>query len=270
MYPSPLKQKLRQGELVLGTYLPAFNAAIATQSARTGVDFLWIDTEHMPFGAESLETVPVLVRNQGVAPVIRVAWNDPHLIKKAMDVGAVAIMVPQVNTAAEAARAVQSTFYPPLGQRGIAPYWPLVAGENWSNVVRTANDETALLIQIESVEAFQNLEAIAAVPGVDGLVVGPTDLSASVGKITDIQSDEVQRIMEEIPRRLAGSGLVIGTILGDVAEIQQKYRWGYRFLAIGSPLNYGLAVVAEHVKTLRADPRGDQDPIAHGEPLPKS
>ncbi len=137
----------------------------------------------------------MLARNQGVAPVIRVAWNDPHLIKKAMDVGAVAIMVPQVNTADEAARAVQYTFYPPLGPRGIAPYWPLVAGEDWSNVVRTAHDETVLLIQIESVEAYHNLEAIAAVPGVDGLVVGPMDLSASLGKITDVQSAEVRRIV---------------------------------------------------------------------------
>lgn len=257
MYPHPFKQKLKAGELLLGTYLPAFSPAITTQTSRTGVDFLWVDTEHMPFGAEALETAPVLARNQGVAPVIRVAWNDPHLIKKAMDVGAVAIMVPQVNTAEEAARAVQYTFYPPLGQRGIAPYWPLVAGEDWSNVVRTANDETVLLIQIESVEAYHNLEAIAAVPGVDGLVVGPMDLSASLGKITDVQSTEVQRIMEDIPRRLAGSGVAIGTVLSDVREIQEKYRWGYRLLTVGTPLSYGLGVLAQHVRTLRANPGGE-------------
>lgn len=256
MYPHPLKKKLKAGELVIGAYLPAFTAAIATQTAQTGVDFLWIDTEHMPFGAESLETVPVLVRNQGVAPVIRVAWNDPHLIKKAMDVGAAAIMVPQVNTPEEAARAVQYTFYPPLGQRGINPYWPQVAGEEWSKVVRTANEETVLLLQIESVEAYQNLEAIAAVPGVDGLVVGPLDLSASVGKITEVHSAEVQEIMKDIPRRLAGSGVAIGTVLNDVSEIQEKFRWGYRFLTLGSPMYYGLDVVVQHVETLRTNPSG--------------
>lgn len=87
-----------------------------------------------------------------------------------------------------------------------------------------------LLIQIESIEAYHNLEAIAAVPGVDGLVVGPMDLSASLGKITDVQSAEVRRIMEDIPRRLAGSGVAIGTVLSDVRDIQEKYRWGYRLL----------------------------------------
>jgi len=183
-----MKRKIKAGELVLGTGLPAFTPAFATQTARTGVDFLWIDTEHSPFGAESLEAVPVLVRNQGVAPMIRVAWNDPHLIKKAMDVGASAIMVPQVNTAEEAARAVQYTFYPPIGQRGISPHWPHVAGRDWFETIRTANDETVLIVQIESVEAYRNLEAIAAVPGIDVLLVGPMDLSASLGKITDMPS----------------------------------------------------------------------------------
>lgn len=256
MYPNPLKQKIKAGQLVLGTGLPVFTPSVATQTAQTGVDFLWIDTEHSPYGAETLEAVPVLVRNQGVAPMIRVAWNDPHLIKKAMDVGAVAIMVPQVNTAEEAARAVQYTFYPPLGQRGISPHWPQIAGENWLNVIRTANEETVLIVQIESVQAYENLDAIAAVPGIDVLLVGPMDLSASVGKITDMQSKEVQSIMEEIPRRLAGSGVMIGTTLTDVSEIQQKYRWGYRFLNVGSPLGYGLSAVKQHVHTLRTNPTG--------------
>jgi 2-keto-3-deoxy-L-rhamnonate aldolase RhmA len=89
------------------------------------------------------------------------------------------------------------------------------------------------------------------------LLVGPMDLSASLGKITEMQSPEVQRIMEDIPRRLAGSGIMIGTTLTDVSEIQQKYRWGYRFLNIGNPMHYGLGVVAGHVQTLRGDPRGD-------------
>jgi 2-keto-3-deoxy-L-rhamnonate aldolase RhmA len=256
MYPNPLKQKIKAGQLVLGTGLPVFTPAVATQTARTGVDFLWIDTEHSPYGAESLEAVPVLVRNQGVAPMIRVAWNDPHLIKKAMDVGASAIMVPQVNTAEEAARAVQYTFYPPIGQRGISPHWPLVAGQDWISTIRSANDETVLIVQIESVQAYENLEAIAAVPGIDVLLVGPMDLSASVGKIADMQCPEVQSIMEEIPRRLAGSGIMIGTTLTDVSEIQQKYRWGYRFLNIGSPLGYGLNVVRQHVETMRTNPEG--------------
>ena len=252
MYPNPLKQKLQSGQLVLGSGLSAFVSHVATLTCQTGIDFLWIDTEHSPLGAESLDAIPVLVRNQGVAPMIRVAWNDPHLIKKAYDVGAVAVMVPQVNTAEEAARAVEYAHYPPLGQRGISPHWPLIAGEDWGNVIRTANDETVLILQIESVQAYENLDAIAAVPGIDVLLVGPMDLSASLGLITQTGSSAVQEIMQEIPRRLQGSGIVVGTTLEDVTELQQKIDWGYRFLNVGSPLGYGLGALRQHVKTLRA------------------
>ncbi|MEZ4614645.1 MAG: aldolase/citrate lyase family protein [Caldilineaceae bacterium] len=104
MYPNPLKQKLKAGELVLGTALPVFSSMVTTMTCRTGIDFLWIDTEHSSNDVESLDAIPVLARNQGVAPMVRVAWNDPHLIKKAYDIGAVAVMVPQVNTAEEAVR----------------------------------------------------------------------------------------------------------------------------------------------------------------------
>jgi 4-hydroxy-2-oxoheptanedioate aldolase len=252
MYPTPLKQKLKSGNLVLGTALPALANHVATLTAKTDIDFLWIDTEHWPYGVESLGAIPVLIRQQGVAPLIRVAWNDPALIKKAMDVGAVAVMVPQVDTPEEAALAVQHAYYPPLGQRGVSPTWPLIAGEDWANVIRTANEETVLVLQIESVEAYENLEAIARVPGIDVLFVGPTDLAASMGMIMQNNAPEVQAIMREIPRRLQGSGIAVGTTLESITEIQEKLDWGYNFMNVGSPLGYGLQTLAGHLKTLRS------------------
>lgn len=153
---------------------------------------------------ETLDVIPTLVRNQGVAPMIRVAWNDPALIKKAYDVGAVAVMVPQVNTTEEAARHVRCPRYPPARQRGVFASWPIVAGEDWINVIQTANDETVLILQIESVQAYENLESIAKVPGIDVLLVGPMDLSASLGLITQMSSPQVQSIMKEIPAPLRG------------------------------------------------------------------
>lgn len=251
MYPNPLKKKLQNGELVLGSALPALSSAMTTMICRTGIDFLWIDTEHAPYASESLDAIPVLARNQGVAPMIRVAWNDPALIKKAFDVGAVAVMVPQVNTAEEAARAVQYARYPPLGQRGVSPNWPQIAGEDWVNVIKTANEETVLILQIESKQAYDNLEEIAAVPGIDVLLVGPMDMSASLGMITDMQNKAVQEIMQDIPKRLQGTGIVTGTTLESVTELQQKIDWGYRFLNIGSILGYGVKALNGHVDTLR-------------------
>jgi 2-keto-3-deoxy-L-rhamnonate aldolase RhmA len=147
---------------------------------------------------------------------------------------------------------VQYARYPPLGQRGVSPNWPIVAGEDWGHVIRTANDETVLILQIESVEAYQNLDEIAAVPGVDVLFVGPMDLSASLGMITRMGNPEVQTIMRAVAERLQQKGMPVGTTLVDIGELQEKARWGYRLLNIGSPLGYGVEVVRAHVNTLRA------------------
>ncbi|MGB5048114.1 MAG: aldolase/citrate lyase family protein, partial [Caldilineaceae bacterium] len=236
MYPNPLKEKLRNGQTVLGTALSAPTSGVAASACKADIDFLWIDTEHAPYATESLDMIPVIARQNGVAPMIRVAWNDPALIKKAYDVGAVAVMVPQVSNAEEAARAVEYAFYPPKGARGVSPSWPNLAGVDWNHAIRTANDETVLIVQIESREAYDNIEEIAAVPGIDVLFVGPMDMSASLGVITQMQDPGLQEIMREFPKILAEKGIPAGTTLMDVNEIKQKLAWGYRFMNVGNPL----------------------------------
>jgi len=251
LYPNPLKQKLSGRGLVLGTGLPYPSPIVAGAVIAAAPDFLWIETEHAPYGTESLGAIPVLARQQGVAPMIRVAWNDPALIKKAYDIGAVAVMVPQINSAEEARQAVRYAHYPPDGQRGIAPVWPRIAGVDPLEVIRTANQETVLVLQMESREAYENLDEIKAVPGIDVLLVGPMDLSASVGKTAELGSPEVQEIVRDVPGRLAGTGIVPGIALGDVAEAKEKAEWGYRFINVGNPLIYGVQVVQEGLEDLR-------------------
>ncbi|NKB67532.1 MAG: hypothetical protein GKR89_10755 [Candidatus Latescibacteria bacterium] len=257
MYPNPLKEKLARGEVVLGSGMPAPSPHIVGTVLDTKPDFLWIDTEHMPYATEALDVVPVLARQRGVAPMIRVAWNDPALIKKAYDVGAVAVMVPQVDTPEAAARAVEYAHYPPVGKRGLSPMWTRIAGQDWDQVIKTANDETVLIVQLESQQAYENIDQIKQIPGIDVILVGPLDLSASVGRITQTGSSEVQRIMEDVPRRLEGTSIVAGTTLTDVAEIQEKIRWGYRFLNVGNILGYGAQALKGHLNTLRTNPRGE-------------
>ena len=251
MYPSPLKKKLQSGDLALGTILPGFAPHIAGIIISTNPDFMWIDTEHSPYGTESLDVIPVMARNKGVAPMIRVAWNDPTLIKKAYDAGAVAVMVPQVDSAEEAARAVEYAKYPPDGNRGLTPTWTRVAGEDFNEVIRTANEETVVVLQVESRQAFDNLEEMAKVPGVDVLFVGPLDLSASVGTITDTNSKEVREILEEVPRMLKDTPVTPGTTCPTQADAQEKIDWGYRYVSVGSALNIGAQVVKDSFQALR-------------------
>ena len=200
---------------------------------------------------EQLDMVPVIARRNDVAPMIRIAWNDPALVKKAYDIGAVAVMIPQVNTAEEAECAVRYARYAPEGNRGISPYWAMLAGLDFNHVVRTANDETVLVLQIESLEAYENLDEITQVEGIDVLFVGPTDLSATLGVITQVDSREVQSIMREVPKRLEGTGIMAGTTLDDMKDIRQKIDWGYRYINVGSPMGYGMMALQENLDNLR-------------------
>jgi len=259
MYPNPLKQRLKNGEIILGSGgILGPSAHLAGTTMDADPDFIWIDSEHMPYGAEALETLPVLIRQRGVAPMIRVAWNDPALIKKAFDVGAVAVMVPRIDTPEEAARAVEYARYAPEGKRGLSPMWTRIAGEDWNQVIKSANEETVLVVQMESKQAYENIDEIIKVPGIDVLMVGPLDLSATLGVITDTGAKEVQEIMEDVPKRLEGTGIAAATTLMDVAEIQEKIRWGYRLLNVGSVVGYGAQVLKQNLETLRADPRGEK------------
>ena len=251
-YPNPLKQRIRDGELVLGTVLPAHDSFTASVVCRSDIDFLWIDTEHSASAVEDLDMVPVIARQNDVAPMIRVAWNDPALIKKAYDIGAVAVMIPQINTAEEAARAMQFARYAPEGQRGVSPYWAMLAGLDFNHVAKTANAETVTVLQIESVEALANLDEIKKVEGIDVLFMGPTDLSATMGMITETESAEVQAAIRDFPRRLEGSGIMAGTTLDDLQDIRQKIEWGYRYINVGSPLGYGLRVLKDNLDALRS------------------
>jgi 2-keto-3-deoxy-L-rhamnonate aldolase RhmA len=256
MYPNGVRAKLKAGEIVLGTALAVPSPIVAGMILSTEPDFVWLDLEHQPFGTESLGAIPALARMRGVAPMIRVAWNDPALIKKAYDVGAVIVMIPQVNTVDEAKKAVEYSRYPPEGSRGISPTWPMVTGEDWVSVIKSANEETVLVIQLESVEAFENIDEIAKVPGIDVILVGPMDLSASLGKITETGSKEVQAIMKEVPKRLEGTGIAAGTTLGDLSEIQEKLGWGYRFMNVGNAISYGAQTVKQNLEILRKNPTG--------------
>jgi len=247
-----MKEKIKNGEIVLGTSYPVPHPLISGILGTLPVDFAWLDTEHQPHATETLSTLPVLLRQHGVAPLIRVAWNDPALIKKAYDIGAVAVMVPQVETAEEAAQAVQYAKYPPEGNRGVAPMWPRIAGADFNQVVKTANDETVLILQIESVKAFENVDEIKEVSGIDALFLGPMDMSASVGKIGETNSSEVQDIVKALPQKLEGCGIVASTLTGAVEDTQQKIDWGYKVISVGNMLTYGAQIVQENMDTLRA------------------
>jgi 4-hydroxy-2-oxoheptanedioate aldolase len=239
MYPSDVRQKLSSGNPVLGTGMFTREPFVAQTIYQTGADWVWIDQEHMPVGTESIGTICVQGRENGSAPVIRVPYNGSGDIKKAYDIGAVGVMVPQVDTPEEARAAVQSAKYPPIGKRGIAPYFASYLGVSAQDIIDNANTETILILQMESVEAYENLDEILAVPGYEVLLVGPTDLSASLGVSGDIHNSKVENVMIDVAQRIKGSGKYLSTTFGDIEDCRRWIGEGYQMMNVSSTLALG-------------------------------
>lgn len=251
MFDNRVKKLLAQGQPAWGASLPDASDLLAKFTVNTDVDFLWVDLEHRPFDTAEVRWVPVICRGKGCACMIRVAGLDPQLIKKALDIGANCIMVPQVHTAEEARLAVRYAKYPPQGSRGVSPLWTFFMDVSWDDYLPAANDETCVVVQIESPEGIKNLDAIAAVEGVDVVFAGPMDLSASLGHIGRPDHPDVQRFLEDLPRRVARHGKAAGITFGNLDACKKAYGQGYRFINFGSILSHGTMGLTGELKVLR-------------------
>jgi 4-hydroxy-2-oxoheptanedioate aldolase len=252
VFENPVKQKLARGETAWGASCGVADEFATQLTISTGIDFLWIDTEHSSFGLDDVRLLPVLARRQGCMPMIRVAGLDPNLIKKALDLGASAVMIPQVNNAEEARLAVRAAKYAPQGTRGVSPGWTFYENIPWSDYLPRANDEICVVLQVESLEGIANLEAIAAVDGVDVVFAGPADLSAAMGVIGQTNHPQVKSFLAELPRRIKGSGKAAGMTVGTVEAAMELHAQGYRFISIGSLLFSGVNGLTRDLKQLRA------------------
>lgn len=250
-FDNRIKKRLSEGKPAFGASLADASDLAAKFTVNSGVDFLWVDLEHRPYDVAEVRWVPILCRQKGCACLVRVAGLDPQLIKKALDIGANSIMVPQVNTADEARLAVQYAKYPPKGSRGISPLWTFFMDVAWDDYLPAANDETCVIVQVETPEGIANLDEIAAVDGVDVVFAGPMDLSASLGHIGKPGHPDVQRFLEEFPRRVASHGKAAGITFGDFEPCKRAYEQGYRFINFGSILSHGAAGLAVDLQRLR-------------------
>ena len=229
-----LLQKIREGQVCLGTCV-SFTDPAVTEALSSALDFVWIDMEH---GALSLETVQghlIAARAGGATPVVRVPWNDPVLIKPVLDAGAAGMILPMVRNAEETRRAVAGCLYPPEGIRGFGPRRPSNYGRMMGQeFCRAANEAMIVLVQVEHIEAVQNIDEILAVPGLSGVVLGPYDLSGSMGRLADVQHPDVVRAMDTVIQKVRNTGRVLGIGTGcDPQQVSQLIDKGVNFLALG-------------------------------------
>ena len=148
MFENRVKHRLGEGRAVWGVSVPDASDIVAKMTLDCDIDFLWIDLEHRPYGTHEVRWIPILCRQAGCTPMIRVPGLDPNWIKKALDIGANTIMVPQINTAEEARLAVEYAKYTPDGSRGVSPLWTTFMHVSWPDYLPVANQETCVIVQI--------------------------------------------------------------------------------------------------------------------------
>jgi 4-hydroxy-2-oxoheptanedioate aldolase len=230
------KQALAQGKLQIGLWCSLCSNITAELVSDSGFDWLLLDTEHAPNEVPDLLQQLQAVARGTATPIVRPAWNDIVLIKRVLDIGAPSLLVPYVQTAEEARRAVAAVRYPPHGVRGVTASGRAARYGRVTDYLKKAHTEICLLVQVETRSALEQLEDIASVEGVDGVFIGPSDLAASFGHVGNPQHPEVQAALADAVRRLVAIGKPAGILTANEDEARRYIGWGYLFVAVGSDL----------------------------------
>ncbi len=247
------REKIRRGEPCLGVGV-SFNDAIVTEALCTIYDSIWIDAEHKPFSLETVQAHVMATRGTGTVALVRVAWNDPVLIKPVLDIGVDGIIVPMVKTAEEARQAVAACRYPPEGIRGYGPRrlynLPPMSQQEF---VKFANEEIIVIAQIEHFEAVNDLEEILAVPGLTGVVVGPNDLSGSMGMLGETRHPDVLQAIETLIAKARKTDVFCGIAIGqDTDIVAEWFSKGMQWVNAGEDFSLMMSAAEESAGAIRA------------------
>ena len=233
MKKNTVKGKLVAGKPSVGTWLSLASPISAEYMAHAGFDWLVVDTEHSPVGFETTVQCFQAICTTGTIPMARVAWNDSMLMKRLLDAGAMGLVVPMVNSAEEAEKAVKSMKYPPEGYRSLGGGR---AGLYGSDYMSWANDEIAVIVQIEHIDAVNRADEILSVKGVDACFIGPNDLAGSMGLKPDIHCKHpehekaVMRVLETAKKVGKPAGIHCVT----VEAVNRRIDQGFQFIAMSS------------------------------------
>jgi 4-hydroxy-2-oxoheptanedioate aldolase len=244
------KTALANKQPQIGLWLSMAEPYLAEVSATAGFDWLLIDGEHAPNDLRSTLSALQAIAPYNSQPVVRAVSGDVHLIKQLLDIGAQNLLIPMVDTAEQARQLVLATQYPPLGIRGVGSM--VARSSRWAartDYLDVADGEVCLLVQAETVVALENLEAICAVDGIDGVFIGPADLAASMGYRGQPFHPEVQAAIEGAIKTIVASGKAAGTLMSDPQVARRYLALGATFVATG----VDVLVFANAARQLAAD-----------------
>lgn len=251
-----MKNKLKNKQITIGSWITLAHPAIAEIMAKAAFDWLAVDLEHSVITIREAEELIRIIDLAGVIPLVRLTSNNPDQIKRVMDAGSHGVIVPMVNSPEDARRAVEAVKYPPIGKRGVGLARAQGYGTRFQEYLEWQKENSIVIVQVEHIDAVSNLEAIFSVDGVDGYIIGPYDLSGSMGIPGQFEDQGFQAAMNRV-RKVAAKMNVAGgihVIEPEPEQLEQRINEGYRFIAYS--LDIRMLDVAcrkglEYVKELR-------------------
>jgi len=241
-------------ECLIGTLITVPEPAIIDALALCGFDWLFIDAEHAPLSARDVQIAIQVVADR-CATLVRVAENSPTWIKMALDTGCTGVIVPQVNTAADALRAVEASRYPQLGSRSVGISRAHGYGSTFAEYVATANDEVCVIIQAEHHLAVANIEEILKVVGIDAVFVGPYDLSGSLGVLGAVSDEVVGKAVKRVVEGSKAAGITCGIYTGSMAQAIKRSEEGFSLLAVGGDVGHLMSAASSMLSEWRQAPQ---------------
>ena len=226
-------KKIKRGERTFGSWITIGNPIVTELMAKSGFDWLTIDMEHSAITLPIAQDMIRIIELSGCVPLVRVGTNDSVLIKRVLDAGAYGIIVPMINTKKDAEQAVKAAYYPPTGARGVGLARAQNYGFGFEEYKKRAAKELLVIAQIEHIEAIKNLSEILTVKGIDGTIIGPYDLSASMGHPGEFNNSKVLKALKQYREICLKFEKTMGyhVIPPESKEISQKILEGYTFLA---------------------------------------
>jgi 2-dehydro-3-deoxyglucarate aldolase len=227
-----LKGKLRRQEVTIGSWVTLGHTSIAEIMAKAGFEWLVVDMEHSVITLNIAQQLIQVIEGCDVVPLVRVGENNPNMIKRVMDAGAYGVIVPMINTKEQAEAAVKAVKYPPLGTRGVGLARAQGYGDKFDEYAATVNAESIVIAQVEHIDAVNNLESILSVEGIDGCIIGPYDLSGSLGVPGNFEHPDVLAALRKVEQTCQKRRVALGmhVIQPDYRQVMEKVAKGYSFI----------------------------------------
>lgn len=252
MKNSTLKNKLRKKELTIGSWVTINHPSIIEIMSDKGFDWLTLDIEHSSFDFENIKNLIAHIQNNNMAALVRVYANDEVVIKRVMDAGADGIIVPLINTLSDIEKLKDFFFYPPKGKRGVGLNRAQKYGFGFDEYKNWLNNSSVLIAQIEHIEAIKNLDEILASDIIDALMIGPYDLSASMGFPGEYNREDVKEVLKLFVEKCSISTKSFGfhVVPPEAMQVVEKINQGYNFIAFSLDFYFLGDIIKREMKNI--------------------